>query len=98
MWLRSTIRNKGRSTRSSAAARARPTRGLEVDFGCIILGILSQKYTAVNPKGTYFFSGVAKPCKRQAEEMRETANTVREPGLTPGCQHQAPKRRTGLPN
>src|SRR5258706_7205945 len=51
MWLRSTIRNKGRRIRSNAAAMAWPTRGLEVDFRCMILGNISQKIEACQPPG-----------------------------------------------
>jgi len=36
-----------------------------------------------NAQGAYFFSRVAQHGKRRAEEMRESANTVREAGFTP---------------
>ncbi|MBI3532179.1 MAG: DUF1932 domain-containing protein, partial [Burkholderiales bacterium] len=36
-----------------------------------------------NQQGAYFFSRVAQHGKRRAEEMRESANTVREAGFDP---------------
>jgi len=36
-----------------------------------------------NQQGAYFFSRVAQHGKRRAEEMRESANTVREAGFEP---------------
>src|SRR5713226_1434684 len=49
MLLRSTTRNRGRRTRSSAAARALRIRFLGVAFRCMILGKISQIYLPVKP-------------------------------------------------